>query len=107
MDASGKEILGRAAEAGIPIDTGASTPSTCNGPFVQLIVDLEPGASLVFGRFDLHILENTFDGTTVLVNYPEQVKTRTSTVRDRGSPHEWRTQRRIEMYTERFIRVIR
>lgn len=76
------------------------------GPFVQLIVEHEKDISMVFGRFDLHILENTFDGIRVQVNYPQQLMTRTSTTRKDRDPTRFRTEERLEKYRKRGIEIV-
>ena len=80
---------------------------------IQLVIEHDPTLPLVFGRYDLHVLENTFDGHSVLVNYPSHVKLCTSTLAHlppRKSVYYWdhvrRRESRIEKYASRGIRII-
>jgi hypothetical protein len=98
--------------AGLP-PLDPRTRSRGTGPCVQLVIDHDMGRPMVFGRYDLHVLENTYDGQTVLVNYPQQVKSRASTLAPlppgdgRGyRPNAWKRESRVEKYTARGIRII-
>lgn len=62
-------------------------------PHIQLIVADSPlvkcGSELIKGRFDFPTLENWFDGETLDISYPQEVKERKSTIRDRANPAKY------------------
>ncbi len=80
---------------------------------IQLVIERDPARPLVFGCYDLRVLENTFDGHAVLVNYPSHVKRRSSTLAPpppSGVPYYWkhvaRREERIAKYASRGIQII-
>jgi hypothetical protein len=79
-----------------------------NPKSIQLIIVNDDYKSLVNGQFDFQILENEFDGKSILMHHPDQVRCMMSIVKADGlDPSQtYRLRTRQEKYKNRGIRFV-